>query len=92
MNSVIRKAIENRACLEFVYKGTRRSVEPHTFGIHRSGKNALCGWQRAGGSGEGFRLFYIEGMSGLATGDAFDGPHLGYQRSDEQFQIISVEL
>jgi hypothetical protein len=92
MNSMIRKAIDDRACLQFVYKGVQRSVEPHTYGILRSGKNALCGWQSAGGSGEGFRLFFSDEMSALAVSDTFDGPRRGYQRADAQFQIIYSEL
>ncbi len=92
MNSMIRKAIDDRACLEFVYKGVQRSVEPHTYGVLRSGKNALCGWQSAGGSGEGFRLFFSDEISGLTAGDPFDGPRPGFQRSDGQFQTIYSEL
>lgn len=92
MNTMIRKAIDERACLEFVYKGQLRSVEPHTYGIHRSGQDALCGWQSMGGSGEGFRLFFTAEMSGLAVRETFDGPRPGYRRADGQFQIIYSEL
>lgn len=92
MNSVIRNAISGRASLAFFYKGSQRRVEPHTYGANRSGRDVLCGWQDAGGSGEGFRLFYIEEMSGLMVGAAFDSARPGFQRGDSQFQVIYAEL
>ncbi len=92
MDSIIRKAIDSQACLEFIYKDSRRSVEPHTYGIHRSGKDALCGWQSSGGSGEGFRLFLTAEISDLTVGAAFAFPRPGYRRGDGQFQIIYCEL
>lgn len=92
MNDLICKAINGSLLLGFTYKGVKRWVEPHTFGIRAKGGAGLCAWQMAGGSGEGFRLFLGSEMTTLEIGKPFDGPRPGYQRGDAQFIQIYAEL
>ncbi len=92
MDITICKAINEGRLLGFFYKGVQRWVEPHTYGLQISGKEALCAWQTTGGSGEGFRLFLKGDMDSLVVGDPFDGPRAGYHRGDRRFHVIHAEL
>ena len=92
MNTTICKAINEGRLLGFLYKRVHRWVEPHTYGLQVSGKEALCAWQTAGGSGEGFRLFITVDMDSMVVGEPFDGSRDGYHRGDRRFQVIHAEL
>lgn len=92
MNATICKAISDHAQLVFSYKGVQRWVEPHAYGLQSNGKEALCAWQIAGGSGDGFRLFLVDDMIGLSIADLFEEPREGYRRGDQRFQPIFAEL
>ena len=93
MNELICKSINDGPMLiGFSYKGARRWVEPHTYGVQPNGNEALCAWQITGGSGVGYRLFFVKEMAGLATGERFDSPRPDYHRGDQRFQTIYAEL
>jgi predicted DNA-binding transcriptional regulator YafY len=93
MDLIIRKALKGRKKLILSYEGTRRTVEPHTFGISRTGNLALCAWQLTGGSGQGFRLLNCYGISDLIMLDeVFPSARRGYRRGYPQFALISAEL
>jgi hypothetical protein len=75
---LVRATLEHRV-VTFVYRGLRRTVEPHLIGLHGAGEPLLVAYQTAGfsGSGElpGWRTFVtseIESVEG--EGPAFDGP------------------
>ena len=93
MNELIRKAINGGPLLlGFSYKGVQRWVEPHTYGRQPNGKEGVCAWQVTGGSGDGYRLFLIDEMTGVMTGEAFAGPRPDYHPGDRRFQTIYAEL
>ena len=49
MNVTLAQTVRNRYIVTFWYHGLRRTVEPHTYGIHRdSGSEVLSGYQTAG--------------------------------------------
>ncbi len=90
------RAIRERRLVSFVYEGTspsRRTVEPHIIGRSREGHLLLSGWQRTGGSGEGWRNYHVPTMSDLAASDErFAGPRPGYNPDDDTFARILCGL
>jgi hypothetical protein len=93
MSEPIRKALnDGPLLLGFSYKNMQRWVEPHTYGIQPNGNVTLCAWQISGGSGDGYRLFLINEMADVTTGDRFNGPRPGYHRGDQRFSTIFAEL
>lgn len=93
MNEMIVKAIHQRKLLTFHYKGKERCVEPHTYGLRSDGREALCAWQREGGSGSDYRLFFTEEMLSISIEDeAFLGPRENYRQGDSRFGYIYAEL
>lgn len=73
------EAIEQMRVIEFLYKGSFRSAEPHTLGHSKRGVLTLCAWQLSGGSAEAWRDFHVELIQGLSlTDEHFDGPRPGY--------------
>ena len=49
IDEVLRTAIVQKHLIELVYKGRRRIVEPHDYGVHK-GSVKLLGYQLAGAS------------------------------------------
>jgi hypothetical protein len=92
MIAPIRKATADRILLEFIYKGERREIEPHTYGCLLDGRNAVCGWQLSGGSGIGFRLFIASEITAILLKNSFQNFRPGYRRGDRRFSIIYAEL
>ncbi len=93
----IEQAIKGHQMLEFTYKGFRRIVEPHTYGVDTKGHRALRAYQVGGGSasgsGPGWKLFHVDDMSGIrTTGQRFDRARPDYTRSDSGFRVIYAEL
>lgn len=93
----IEQAIAGRQVLEFTYKGYRRVVEPHTYGVDANGHRALRAYQveggSASGSGAGWRLFHVDDMRGVRpTGLTFSRPRPDYQRGDSAFGVIYAEV
>ena len=93
MLAEIIKAIEERRLLAVTYKGSSRTVEPHTYGCSKKGVNALCAWQVDGASGSGYRLFLEPEMQNVcATSAHFEGSRQDYRSGDPQFTSIYAEL
>lgn len=92
MNDVICKAIGQHLTLRFVYKGSVRWVEPHTYGLRRNGAIGLSAWQLTGGSAQAFRLFLEREMQSLQVDEPFASEREGYVRGDAQFAQIYAEL
>jgi predicted DNA-binding transcriptional regulator YafY len=93
MNVLISKAISEMRLIQFHYKGAVRTVEPHSYGMQVNGSDALCGWQRSGGSGQEFRLFRGDEIEMLHLMDEnFPEPRTGYRRRDSRFSVTYVEL
>lgn len=93
----ITAAIQNRNLLCFTYDGSRRTVEPHTYGLDTKGHMALRAYQVGGGSesGEyvGWKLFHVHEMIGVgAQPQTFGGPRSGYKRGDKAFASIKAQL
>lgn len=93
----IEQAIKEHHVLEFTYKGFRRIVEPHTYGVDTKGHRALRAFQIGGGSSSGsapgWKLFHVDDMNGVrTTGQRFDRARPDYSRGDCAFQVIYAEL
>lgn len=92
MSNII-EAIEEKRLLTFSYKGSLRSVEPHTLGVDTKGHETLCAWQLSGGSGVGFRDFHAAEMSNVQVSELeFSGPRQGYKRGDSSMSRIYAQL
>jgi predicted DNA-binding transcriptional regulator YafY len=86
-------AIAARAVISFAYSGRQRIVEPHALGHDKKGSLILSAWQTTGGSGEGWRDFICDKMSGLVpTGAKFAGPRPGYNPNDSTLTRIVCRL
>lgn len=75
---LVRATLEHRVA-SFVYRGLRRTVEPHMIGIHEAGEPLLVAYQTGGlsGSGEvpGWRTFVTTEIESVdAEGGTFPGP------------------
>ena len=93
----ISEAIRTQHLLTFSYDGYQRTVEPHTYGIDRKGREALLAYQVSGGSesGErvGWKIFHERDMSGLAVlPQPFRGSRPGYKREDKAFARIKAQI
>jgi hypothetical protein len=83
--------------LSFNYDGYSRIVEPHTYGITKTGKETLRVYQVKGGHASGhsepWHLFTVSKMIGLkAAGQSFPSPRADYNRSDSAMQTIYAQL
>lgn len=92
MNEAICKSISDSELVGFVYNNEQRWVEPHTYGLQHNGNESLWAWQVTGNSGAGFRLFLLDQMSMISSGENFEGPRAGYTQSDERFAQIYAQL
>jgi hypothetical protein len=90
---MICQAIEQMRVIEFRYKASWRSAEPHTVGYNNRSVLTLCAWQRSGGSGQSWRDFHVNLMSDLiVTDESFDGPREGYNPSDSTLSNVLCTL
>lgn len=72
-------AIEQMLIIQFAYKGTIRTVEPHTVGYSKRGILTLCAWQLSGGSGQAWRDFHVDLIGTVTlTSEHFDEARSGY--------------
>jgi hypothetical protein len=93
MERSIAEAIEERLVITFLYKGSIRTVEPHTYGMGTNGLDMLCGWQLKGGSGISFRSYIVSEMIEIDQTDTkFHEPRPGYKKNDDAFTIIYRQL
>lgn len=91
--SAISSAIDEMRVLEFKYKGSWRSVEPHALGYNEKQKLTLCAWQFSGGSGVGFRDFYVELVDDLiVTDETFEEARAGYNPNDKTLTNIISQI
>lgn len=97
MHNAIIEAIRERRVVSFVYRGSPREVEPHTYGINTAGHEALSCFQVSGASRSGtardWKTLLISEMVALAkTGQAFPGPRPEYVRDSKTFRQIYAQL
>ncbi|ABC63667.1 WYL domain-containing protein [Erythrobacter litoralis] len=90
---ILSEAIEHRRIVSFTYKEALRIVEPHLVGVNTKGNLALSAFQISGGSGQSFRSFLLEQISGLElTSEEFVGPRPGYNPQDSTMVKIVAAL
>lgn len=97
MNTDILDAISDMKLIEFYYNGEYRIVEPHTYGISKTGNDVLRAFQIAGGSNSdkntGWKIFRVDDMTNInISEDAFGGPRTGYKKGDSAMVRIYIEL
>lgn len=95
MNAVILRAVKERQVIQFQYSGGLRTVEPHCYGVSRTGKELLRGYQTGGysesGNSVGWKLFEVGLMQGIAvTGQTFPNDRPLYNPNDSVMaQVIA---
>ncbi len=90
---LICRAVAGRRRLSFVYKGSRRLVDPYILGTDDDGTLLLSAVQVAGGSGEGFRSFVAADIAELAvTEERFFGNHRDYNPRDRLFSHVLCQV
>ena len=94
---LIIEAIRSRRLLAFVYNGTPRIVEPHTYGRDKWHREMLCAYQVQGvsrsGDAHGWRTFVVDEMShARLEAQRFDAPRGEYCRDDGAFVEILAQL
>lgn len=97
MKDIISEAIDSRRLLEFIYDGHRRVVEPHTFGVSRTGKDTLAAFQVEGTSSRGvvpaWAQFTVDKIEGLKLVDqSFADARPGYTRGDSRMKTIYNQI
>lgn len=95
MDQIIREAIQSRKVLQFYYDGGPRTVEPFCYGIGKTGKYLLRGYQTGGysqsGNPEGWRLFDTAKMIGVQCTDTqFAGTRPRYQPNDSSMAQVLI--
>ncbi len=88
MDTQICSAIENRQVLAFNYDGYPRVVEPHAYGLSKTGKDMLRAYQVAGESKSdptlGWRPFLVKKIKNLTILDqTFTGTRPLYNPEDK---------
>ncbi|MFB6128092.1 MAG: WYL domain-containing protein [Halolamina sp.] len=89
MRETICDAIGNRQVLEFLYRRTRRVVEPHKIGKNRAGDVVLLGYQ-VGGDGvdvdpPDWGVYRLDNIASLvATDRTFSEPRSNYSLTGEE--------
>ncbi|WP_454677225.1 hypothetical protein [Achromobacter marplatensis] len=98
LQKLIKKSIEDKAIVRFVYGGHQRVVEPHVLGISR-GVMQILGYQIEGSSSSGtlpeWRRFDLPGIVGMeVTGQTFSGrrpfPSGRHSSWDRQILIVGI--
>lgn len=97
MNDTYTNAIAARSQLEIVYHGLRRIIDPHAYGIARTGNFLLRAWQISGGSrsgqATGWKLFDVKDISSVTIlPSTFLGPQPAYRRGDRAMMRIFAQL
>lgn len=97
MNYSLCEAIREKRILTFVYDGHPRVVEPHCYGLTRTGKEAIRCYQ-TGGSGvrpdaTPWHLMSVSKMIGLQVlTESFLSSRPGYRRGDDHMTTIYEQL
>ena len=96
MKALIETAVSKMKCIEFMYDGYPRIVEPHCFGISAKGYYVLRGFQVGGSSSSGklgWRLFELDKIDQLIVLDEyFQNTRPDYRRGDKNMSRIIIEL
>jgi hypothetical protein len=86
-------AIQQRRIITFVYKNALRTVEPHLLGYDKKNNLTLSAWQLSGGSGQSFRAFHLNLLSGVSvTDNEFSDARQGYNPNDQTMTRIICRL
>lgn len=94
MNIAIANAVRERRIIQFWYKDLMRTLEPHTYGIHKDTNNeVLAGYQTGGfshsGDLPGWRLYRIDELLSLqVTNQVFRITRTGYNPNDSRMSSI----
>lgn len=89
LSEQISQAIENRSLIEFRYRQSWRTVEPHALGYNSKGKLTLCAWQVSGGSAEDWRDFHVDLISErVTTPENFEGARSGFNPGDRTLPTL----
>lgn len=97
MRNTIIQAIREKRILAFTYDGHPRVVEPHCYGLTRTGKEAIRCYQ-TGGTGvrpdaTPWHLMTVSKMIGLQIlEDSFSTTRPGYKRGDEHMTTIFEQI
>ena len=96
MTDKICEAIQNKKLVDFYYDGLQRIVEPHTYGVSKTGKDTLSGYQIRGQSNSDiptWKLFTLDKISSFSVLDeTFDRAESGYSRRGIRMTRIYCEL
>lgn len=96
MNTTIASAIRERHALEFFYKGHRRVVEPHTYGLDRKAqKEKLSAWQITGKPADepDWRYYEVAEIGELRElPQSFGKARDGYKRNDPRMSTIYAQV
>ena len=97
MNQRICDIIRNRCILKFTYDGHPRTVEPHAYGLSRTGKEVIRCYQTGGTSRShkvpAWRMMAVARIKFLiVTEEHFEGERDGYKRGDKGMSTIFCEL
>jgi len=97
MNQTICNAIKNLTCLQVVYGGYTRLVEPHTYGISSKDNESVRVWQVSGGSesGEytGWKIMTVDKIERMvATDIPSEAPRPDYKMGDPFMAHIICEI
>ena len=97
MNNLIYNAVNERRLISFNYKGHKRTVEPHTYGVDTNGHVAIRAYQVSGTSESGgipdWRLFHESEIFNLTVlQSTFLTARTGYVRGDSVFSTIYAQV
>jgi len=97
-DAIIKKAINARVLLEFLYRGHRRRIEPYIYGVTKKGRVAIKGVQVAGTTKPGSKIpdwdiFYVKDIVHLhPTGANFYTNFKGYKPTDKKFKEVYIKV
>lgn len=92
LTDVICRAIRARKSIALVYKGSRRTADPHILGFDDSNRLILSAVQTSGGSGVGFRTYTVKGLSHVAETGRHFTPSQDYRPRDPLFERIICQV
>lgn len=94
MNNTIIEAIINKKLLVVTYNGSERLVEPHTYGLDKSGQGKLRVFQVAENEDHsGWRLFNEAAITDVRIADGtFAGSQPGYNKDDKHIPTVYAQL
>lgn len=92
LTDVICRAIRARKSIVLVYKGAKRTADPHILGFDDAGRMLLSAVQTSGGSGAGFRTYHVGSLSHVAETEHRFSPSKDYNPSDPLFERIICQV